>query len=257
MEKQIKQGDFTLLAKNYKNRVGYSKLVLDNLTAYLKINDKAIIADIAAGTGKLTENLLEYPSQKIFCVEPNDSMREEGKNYIVNDKVEWLKGSGEQTTLKDESIDWITVGSAFHWMDLEIALKEFHRILKPGGYFTAIWNPRNIIGNKLHEEIENVIYEKAPFIERKSSGSGKNIQDLDLKIISTDHFTDVLYVEAKHVEIMSKERYMGIWDSVNDIPAQAGPELWHEIIEKIKEIIAPYNEIAVPYKTRSWTARKK
>ena len=184
-------------------------------------------------------------------------MRDEGRGYITSAKAEWLKGSGEQTTLSDESIDWITVGSAFHWMDLEVTLKEFHRILKPGGFFTAIWNPRNIVGDKLHEEIEDVIYKKAPFIERKSSGSGKSTQDLDLKIISTGQFADVLYVEAKHTEIMTKERYMGIWDSVNDIAAQTGPELWNEIIEKIKDIIKPYDKIAVPYKTRSWTARKK
>jgi len=49
---------------------------------------------------------------------------------------------------------------------------------------------------------------------------------------------------------------LGIWDSVNDIPAQTGPDLWAKIITQIKKIIAPYEEIVVPYKTRSWTARK-
>lgn len=253
----MKLGDFTSLAKNYVYRVGYSKSVLDNLTSFLKINSNSIIADVAAGTGKLTENLLEYPVKKIFCVEPNDEMRAEGVKYITDERAVWSRGSGEETGLEPASVDWVTVGSAFHWMDLAKTLNEFQRILKPGGYFTAIWNPRNIKGSELHERIESKIYELAPFIERKSSGSGKYTENLDEKMISTGQFTDVIYVEARHEEKMSKERYLGIWNSVNDIPAQAGPELWGKIMEAIKDIISPYEEIAVPYKTRSWTARKK
>ena len=34
------------------------------------------------------------------------------------------------------------MGSSFHWADTLQALEEFHRILRPGGFFTAIWNPR-------------------------------------------------------------------------------------------------------------------
>ncbi|MFA6365082.1 MAG: class I SAM-dependent methyltransferase [Candidatus Paceibacterota bacterium] len=251
----MKQGDFTGLAKNYVYRVGYSKIVLDSLISYLKINDDSIVADVAAGTGKLTENLLKYPVKNVFCVEPNDDMRGEGAKYITDARAIWSKGSGEETGLKSELADWVTVGSAFHWMDLSKTLNEFHRILKPGGYFTAVWNPRNIRGSELHEKIEAKIYEMAPLIERKSSGSGKYTEDLDVKIMSTNQFHDVVYIEAKHEEKMSKERYLGIWNSVNDIPAQTGPELWGKIMKEINEILNPYKEIIVPYKTRSWTAK--
>ncbi|MFA6432631.1 MAG: class I SAM-dependent methyltransferase [Candidatus Paceibacterota bacterium] len=252
----MKQGDFTTLAKNYIHRAGYSPLVLETIYKYAGFTKDTLIADVAAGTGKLTENLLAYPSRKLFCIEPNDAMREEGGKYINDKRVSWAKGSGEKTGLPTASIDWVTVGSAFHWMDLVVTLGEFHRILKPGGVFTAIWNPRDISGSELHSKIEKKIHDMAPFIERKSSGSGKYTEDLDEKIVSTSQFRDIIYMEAKHEEKMSKERYMGIWDSVNDIPAQTGPELWDKILAEIRAIIEPYGEIIVPYKTRSWTARK-
>lgn len=257
MSREIKQGDFTQMAKSYINRVGYSELVLNNLVRYIKLNENFIVADVGAGTGKLTENLLPFGMKNIYAIEPNDSMRQEGEKYIQDARVEWKNGSGENTGLDAESVDWVTMGSSFHWVNTELGLKEFSRILKPNGYFTAIWNPRDIKGNKLYEEIENKIYEIAPHIKRVSSGSGKFTEDLFEKMISTDEFCDVIYVEAKHQEVMSRERYMGIWHSVNDIQSQAGPDKWKLILDSIEQIISKYDQIVVPYKSRSWTARKK
>ena len=54
---------------------------------------------------------------------------------------------------------------------------------------------------------------------------------------------------------MSKERYIGAWRSVNDIQAQAGPDRFKLILNKIEEIIEPYSQIVVPYKSRAWTVQ--
>ncbi|MDD2656648.1 MAG: class I SAM-dependent methyltransferase [Patescibacteria group bacterium] len=257
MKQEVVHGDFTQMAKNYINRVGYSELVLKNLASYVGIDGKSIIADVGAGTGKLTENLLSLESEKIYAVEPNEQMRQEGINYVKNKKVEWMNGSGEDTNLESNSIDWLLMGSSFHWVDIEKGLKEFSRVLRPGGFFTAIWNPRNINGNPLHEKIENKIYEIVPDMKRVSSGSGKFTEFLFENLISTGDFEDVIYVEAHHNEIMSKERYLGIWKSVNDIRVQAGEEKWSLILKNIEDIIKDYKEIEVPYKSRSWTVKKK
>jgi len=254
---EVKHGDFTKMAKNYINRVGYSEVVLKNLASYVGIDEESTIADVGAGTGKLTENLLLLGNQKIYAVEPNDQMREEGSKYIEDKRVEWLKGNGEDTKLKDASIDWLFMGSSFHWVDTEKGLKEFSRVLTPGGFFTAIWNPRDIKGNPLHERIEDKIYEIVPNIKRVSSGSGKFTDFLFEKLVSTGDFKDVIYVEAHHNEVMSKERYLGIWKSVNDIRVQAGEDKWFLILESIADMIKDQDEIIVPYKTRSWTVRKK
>ncbi|KAI4450811.1 hypothetical protein C823_005348 [Eubacterium plexicaudatum ASF492] len=54
---------------------------------------------------------------------------------------------------------------------------------------------------------------------------------------------------------MSKERYMNTWKSVNDIQVQAGEEGFQRILAKIEDIICDYNEIEVPYLSRSWTVQ--
>jgi hypothetical protein len=55
---------------------------------------------------------------------------------------------------------------------------------------------------------------------------------------------------------MTKERYMNVWRSVNDIQAQAGPERFEQILLMIEQLIAPLEDLVVPYKMRSWTAQR-
>ena len=167
----------------------------------------------------------------------------------------WSKGTAEHTGLPAASFDWVLMGSSFHWANTEEALAEFHRILRPGGYFTAIWNPRDIDGHELHERIEQVVYDAVPNMKRVSSGDKKNIGDIEGKLLSTKFFGNIVFTEAPHTVVMSKERYMGVWRSVNDIRVQAGEEKFSEILKRIEETIAPYEEIVVPYRSRAWTVQ--
>ncbi len=52
---------------------------------------------------------------------------------------------------------------------------------------------------------------------------------------------------------MSKERYMGIWNSVNDLRAQCTPQVWEKAMKMIEKEIANESEIVTPYATRAWT----
>ncbi len=253
----MKLGDFTELAESYHNRAGYSKVVLTVLGRYAGAfgNPGFQIVDVGAGTGKLTENLLEM-GFSCLAVEPNDAMRKEGIKYTSKFKVEWRAGSGEETGLPASTADWVFMASSFHWVDREKGLAEFHRILKPGGHFTALWNPRDLESSPLHTEIEAIIYDIVPDLKRVSSGGAKYRGDLHRDLVSTGHFRDCVFVEANHEEIMSKERYLGAWRSVNDIQVQAGPERFERIMKAIEQKLGNQTEVVVPYKTRSWTVSR-
>jgi ubiquinone/menaquinone biosynthesis C-methylase UbiE len=251
----MEHGDFTKLAKDYSHRPGYSREVIKAISRYIGATREGfIIAEVGAGTGKLTEILIEM-GLKGYAVEPNDAMREEGIDALGQHReIVWQKGSAEETGLPGQSADWVLMASSFHWAETEIALKEFHRVLRPGGHFTALWNPRDLEKNALQKQIEEMIYTIAPNIERVSSGSRKHLEGVEEQLTSTGHFKGVVFVEAAHQEVMSKERYLGVWRSVNDIQVQAGPEKFSRIMTEIERIIAPLDEIVVPYKTRAWTA---
>jgi SAM-dependent methyltransferase len=95
------------------------------------------VLDLGAGTGKLTRQLVPL-AETVVAVEPDDDMRAMLVRAVPG--VESLAGSAEAIPLPDGSVDAITVAQAFHWFDVEPALAEMHRVLRPGGGFALLWN---------------------------------------------------------------------------------------------------------------------
>lgn len=93
--------------------------------------------DLAAGTGKLTRQLVQR-GLDVVAVEPGDEMRAVLERVLP--EVEALAGTAEAIPLSDASVDVITVGQAFHWFDREAALAEMARVLRPGGGVALLWN---------------------------------------------------------------------------------------------------------------------
>jgi len=249
----MKLGDFTGLAKAYINRPAYNTKILDAIIGYSNLNKESLkVADIGAGTGKLTKILLEM-GLSVDAVEPNSDMFLEGMEFTKSFEVKWHQAPGERTGLQDSTYDWVIMASSFHWTDTNQSLPEFSRILKNNGSFTAIWNPRNIASSEFHTTIENKIYEIAPNIQRVSSGNKKHTKNWNEVIRSTGHFKDVIFMEMDHDEVMSIDRYLGAWRSVNDIRSQAGEKNWEKVFTMIENEVSGLNEISVPYKMRAWT----
>ncbi|MDR2097143.1 MAG: class I SAM-dependent methyltransferase [Spirochaetaceae bacterium] len=255
----IRLGDFTNLAKQYGARPAYDTVLLDKILKFMNTAAGGVIlADVGAGTGKLTKTLAEMGVNKIFAVEPNDAMRGEGIEYTKEFPfIKWSCGSGEETGLQDNSVNWITMASSFHWTIPDKSLPEFYRVLKPAGFLTILWNTRNVSASPPHTEIESKIKEIVPELKRVSSGNQSYTKNWEEVLVSTGHFRNVKFIETDYTEIMTKPRYMNVWRSVNDIQAQAGPERFEKILRMIEDAIEGMDEIAVPYKMRSWTAQRR
>lgn len=57
-----------------KARPGYPAAVMDLLAEHAGFSAAAVVADIGAGTGLLTQLLLQH-SRRVYAVEPNQAMR--------------------------------------------------------------------------------------------------------------------------------------------------------------------------------------
>ncbi|MFD2417542.1 class I SAM-dependent methyltransferase [Amycolatopsis pigmentata] len=95
------------------------------------------VVDLAAGTGKLTGNLLEM-DLRVTAIEPDPGMLAELRRRHPG--VSALDGVAEHIPLPDGQADAVLIGQAFHWFDLDRALTEIARVLKPGGRLVALWN---------------------------------------------------------------------------------------------------------------------
>jgi SAM-dependent methyltransferase len=259
MTQTIHAGDFTGLAKDYSlHRPDYCPSLVSALLGLLsKPVDKIDFVDVGAGTGIWTRMVYDLGVLSVKAVEPNELMRNNGISDSKHMSISWLAGSAEVTGLASDSADWLSMASSFHWANFNAATKEFYRVLRSGGRFTALWNPRLIEVNPLLVEIEAYLDKLHPNIKRVSSGRSGITETLTRQLWESPYFEDVVYLEGRHVIKMSPERYLGAWRSVNDLQVQLGPEKFNAFFNFVEKRIVGINDIEATYLTRAWSARRK
>jgi SAM-dependent methyltransferase len=104
-------------------------MLLDRAQDALELDAGARVLDLAAGTGRLTEELGRRFAD-VVAVEPDERMR------AVHGGA--LAGSAEALPLDDPSVDAVFVGEAFHWFDPAAAIPELARVLRPGSGLAII-----------------------------------------------------------------------------------------------------------------------
>jgi len=140
-------------------RPGYPPGVVPVLADECGLTPESVVADVGSGTGLLSELFLRN-GNRVYGVEPNREMREAGEQLLAAyPNFFSVDGRAEETTLGDESVDFVTAGQAFHWFDPAGARREFARILRPGGWVVVIWNDRSTTGSPLLEEYERLLLE--------------------------------------------------------------------------------------------------
>jgi SAM-dependent methyltransferase len=124
---------FGNVAQTYhRTRPAYPQTVLDLAQEVLELRSDARVLDLAAGTGRLTHELVQRFAH-VVAVEPDENMR-----ALITDG-EVLAGSAEAIPLAAASVDAVFVGEAFHWFDAPLAVAEIARVLSPRGGIALIW----------------------------------------------------------------------------------------------------------------------
>ena len=104
------------------------------------LNKKLI--DVACGTGDIAKLFLENTSKdsEITCIDPNKGMIGLGKRKLINYKnIKWVISSAEKLPLPDNIFDYYTISFGLrNTKDLNKALSEAYRVLKPGGRFLCL-----------------------------------------------------------------------------------------------------------------------
>jgi ubiquinone/menaquinone biosynthesis C-methylase UbiE len=120
-----------------RSRPGYAAEAVEWISQRLPLGR---VLDLGAGTGKLTRQLVPY-ALEVVAVEPGDEMRRVLQEVVPG--VEALFGTAEDIPLPDESVDVVTVAQAFHWFEIDAALAEMQRVLRPMGGMAIVWNERD------------------------------------------------------------------------------------------------------------------
>lgn len=237
---------FSTRVNNYvKYRPNYPKDAL-SFVFNNGINKNKIVADIGSGTGILSNQLIANV-KKLYCIEPNHSMREYAENWLNKyDNYISIDAPAEATTLDDNSIDAIVVAQAFHWFNIEKCKIEFNRILKnDNSHIFLIWN------NRLSNSDFLVKYDEVLCSLSKDYNivNHQNLGDKEF-----DYFFDKKWSinEFDNVQIFNKEQFLGRVASSSYTP-EKGDKVYEEFYKSINQIFDEENNngfVKFNYKTQ-------
>jgi SAM-dependent methyltransferase len=157
--------------------------------------DAELVVELGAGTGKLTRAVAAL-GLRVVAVEPDPRMLA----VLRGLGLDGVEGTAEAMPFDNGVADVVLAGSALHWFDLDAALPEFHRVLRPGGRLAFGWNHRD----ERHPTIaamSEAIYASRP--SRQTSGWRR--RDWPAAVGAGGFFRDVERAMFRHVHELPRE----------------------------------------------------
>lgn len=243
---------FTSKVNDYvASRPDYPAALFEALQAGGALFGGAAIADIGAGTGLLTRQLLQR-GYTVTAVEPNDAMRAAADALLSSHHgYRSIGASAEATTLPDDSIDLITVAQAFHWFDADAVRREWLRILRPAGRVVLVWNTRPL-DDPLQQTVDDVLGEfggvKHSVLKAQQQTStvppffaGAPFEKLDLR----------------HEQCLDRRHFIGLVLSRSSMPDRDTPSgrRAERVLSSLFDRFAENNVVTINYRTVAFVGR--
>jgi SAM-dependent methyltransferase len=187
------------------------------------------VLDLAAGTGKLTQRLVDL-GHSVVALEPLEQMIRRLTTALPS--VSAVMGVAERLPLAGSSLDAALVAQALHWLDAELTFAELGRVLRPGGPLAMLWNVRDegvpwvaeltpIIGSEKVETDWREAIEASPLFGPVERRDFRHEQSLDLATL-LDLVASRSYVitltDTKRAEVFEAVRRL--WSEHPDLAAR-------------------------------------
>jgi SAM-dependent methyltransferase len=156
--------DFGRTAADYgKHRQGFPPSLFDRLEVFGIGRDGQRVVDVGTGTGTVARGLA-LRGCWVIGIDPAEELLQEARRIDADAgvQIEYRIGTAEQTGLDDASVDVLTAGQCWHWLDRVAAVKEAARVIAPGGralicHFDWLPLPGNVV-----EATEDLILKHNP-----------------------------------------------------------------------------------------------
>ncbi len=122
--------------------LGVHRIWKKNMLNMMNPSPNQKLIDVACGTGDIAKLFLNYTKNNtpITCVDPNKEMVKKGKEKLNKHKnLNWVIASAESLPILENSFDFYTISFGLrNTKNLDKALSEAYRILKPGGRYLCL-----------------------------------------------------------------------------------------------------------------------
>lgn len=165
----------------------------DEVVDALRAHGAQRIADIACGTGILAARIHDelHPAE-VHGVDMSDGMLAQA--HARSSHVHWCKAPAELLPFDDGALDAVVSTSAFHFFDQPAAMREFHRVLAPGGLAA----------------VATISPPQPPLLRGLSAGIGDSPSPRDMRRL----FTDAGFEISDQHRVRRPLWTRGVWDLI-------------------------------------------
>ena len=122
--------------------LGVHRVWKKNLINMMNPSFNSTLIDVACGTGDIGKLFLDNTKSDnlIYCVDPNQGMIAKGKEKLKSYKnIKWVIAPAENIPVQKNCFDFYTISFGLrNTKNINKALAEAHRVLKPGGRFLCL-----------------------------------------------------------------------------------------------------------------------
>ena len=122
--------------------LGIHRLWKKSLLNMMNPSSNQNLIDVACGTGDIAKLFVKHVNKlsRISCIDPNKGMISKGKEKLSKFKnINWIISPAEKIPLSDNLFDFYTISFGLrNTANIDKALSEAYRVLKPGGRFLCL-----------------------------------------------------------------------------------------------------------------------
>ena len=238
-EKALRAASFGSVARVYAEyRPGYP----EEAVSWLLGTSPGRVLELGAGTGKLTESILAL-GHDVVATDPSTEMLAELRRSTPT--AHTAVGNAESIALPSGSVDAVAAAQAFHWFDLDRALPEIARVLRPGGVLVMLWN---------------VADRKVPWVNKVFRLLGMS-SDSDVgedPVADSDLFAPSERREIRHWQQLGREALLGFCSS-NSMFTQLSASEQRDLLDQVGTIYDSYGRgpdgMLLPWTTYCYRSR--
>jgi SAM-dependent methyltransferase len=164
----------------------------------------------------------------------------------------YQNGRAEATNLATACADAVLAAQAFHWFDSAAALREFHRIVKPGGWVILLWNERD--ETDPFTAAYGAVIRTAPeaaAVEAPRSRAGE-------PLLSSPWFQDAQRAVFRNEQELDEDGVLGRAFSASYAPREPGAAA--EFASALRSVFARYQQdeqVVLRYETSVYLGRRR
>jgi ubiquinone/menaquinone biosynthesis C-methylase UbiE len=216
----------------YHHRPPYSDEVIDRLIK-LVIDEPRTILDVGCGTGDLARRLVEGV-ERVDAVDFSQAMLTKGKVLPGGNHahLHWMYGRVEEIELQPPYA-LITAGESLHWMEWDVVMSLFQRVLTPRGYLAIVG--RSTAPNPWNEALSRLIQQ---FTTNREYSPYNTVEELEQRHLFQKFGT--FYTQPTPF-VQSGEEYLQSFHSRNGFSRERmGEEAANAFDNEVRKVLSPF-----------------